>query len=128
MNRHQKELRLAELKVSRDILNQQIDAIQRELATEGLEIWKNRVEEPRCPSCNGVRTFPSLMNLYVGAHVRCVNAFHMTFDTPIEQGRDIPSDVCPACGRLTEYRGLIKVGAVTAPCSHPCHGPDTPQA
>lgn len=41
MNRHQKELRLAELTVSRDILNQQIEAIRRELASDGLQIWKD---------------------------------------------------------------------------------------
>lgn len=81
MNRHQKELRLAELKVSRDILDKQIEAIQRELTTEGLQIWTDQqnvyipVENghsracgiqnhehgpdchPNCPTCHGLSTY-----------------------------------------------------------------------
>lgn len=56
MNRHQKELRLAELTVSRDILNQQIEAIRRELASDGLQIWKdqqnNYIPSAECPVCH----------------------------------------------------------------------------
>lgn len=85
MNRHQKELRLAELTVSRDILNQQIEAIRRELASDGLQIWKDRAdqtEEPRCHRCFGTKTSPN--SVYIADHtvfsVRtiCSEAFHTT--------------------------------------------------
>lgn len=81
MNRHQKELRLAELKVSRDILNQQIEALQRELTTDSLENWKDRVEAPRCPCCFGTKTNPNLVDIAgVTRPIRmiCPDAFHAT--------------------------------------------------
>lgn len=82
MNRHQKELRLAELTVSRDILNQQIEAIRRELASDGLQIWKDRVdqiEEPRCNRCFGTKTSPNSIDVTgVSRMLRmiCSDPFH----------------------------------------------------